>query len=89
MNKWLMWAMAIMLLTIFAIIALMVAFNDYCEPAVSVQPRIDPYERAIIAQAHEYHGILFSRGGDGELYFLRNGKKCRLISSIKKWRVIL
>jgi len=86
MNKWLMWAVVILV-----IILLYFLLGGRGESRViSVQPDIDPYERIIYAQAHNYHGILFSTcPGDGEPYFYRNGQKCKLLSTIRGWRVVL
>jgi len=48
------------------------------------------YERQICKQAHRYHGILSSHWPiQGEAYFERNGAKCRLLTTIRKWKVIL
>jgi len=48
------------------------------------------YERQICKQAHKYHGILSSHWPiQGEAYFERNGQKCNLLSTIKRWEVVL
>ena len=48
------------------------------------------YDREIYGQAHRYHGILSSSCPQyGEQYFMRGGERCNLITTIKRWEVVL
>jgi hypothetical protein len=80
---------------LFAIIAICLiliaiyAISHGDESVIYVHPKVDLYRDVILRQALKYHGELGATCGDGEPYFYRDGQKCNLLSSIKKWEVIL
>lgn len=74
--------------TLTLLITLLALSVTYSPIRITADTEQEPYLREVFAQAHAYHGITGSVQPIGEAYFMRDGKRCNLISTIREWKVI-
>jgi len=67
---------------LFILLFLLVAACSSSNITVNPSARVEP-TRQELRKAMRHHGILFAQEDDnGEWYFIRDGKRCRLFASL-------
>jgi hypothetical protein len=78
-DRWVMRISKVLLaLLLLALYLLAIAWWIQPPPERRVVVQFTPAEKRWIAQRHKYHGISGSILENGEHYFYRNGKRCKL-----------